>query len=54
MRDEEILKDILFGLFLVTALSLTVVYIMVPERAEFIENQMEWWNDFLHMVRSFT
>jgi hypothetical protein len=53
MRDEDILNDILFWFFLVTALSLTVIYIMVPERAVFIENQIEWWDEFLYMVSSF-
>lgn len=53
MRDEDILKDILFGVFLVTVILLGVIYFMVPERAIFIRNQIAWWSELRKVILSF-
>ena len=39
-------KDIIFLLFMLMVLILSVLYFSVPERASFIENQIEWWAEF--------
>jgi hypothetical protein len=43
---EEQKKNILFTVFIYVIIILAVVYFTVPERAEFFENQLKWWNEF--------
>ncbi len=49
---ENCSKDIIFILFIVTVLILSVLYFSVPERALFMENQIEWWEEFWDFVRT--
>lgn len=53
MRDEDLLRDILFGIYIFSVVTLAFVYFTVPEREIFIENQLIWWQEFFHMVSSF-
>lgn len=50
--EENRSKDIIFILFIVTVLILSVLYFSVPERALFIENGMKWWGEFWDFVRT--
>ena len=43
-------KEILFIVYILTVLILAVIYFTVPERALFIENQIEWWSEMLGVV----
>jgi len=51
MKAEE-KKDIYFILYLIIALILGVIYFTVPERAQFIENQLQWWGDMWEVIVS--
>jgi hypothetical protein len=46
-------KDILFVLYILTVLILTVIYFSVPERQEFIDFQVKWWSEFWTTAKSF-
>ncbi len=50
--EENRSKDIIFILFIVTVLILSVLYFSVHERALFMENQIEWWEEFWDFVRT--
>lgn len=43
-------KDIIFLLFVLAVLILSILYFSVPERILFIENQMEWWKEFWNIL----
>lgn len=49
MRDEG-RKDVFFILYLLVVLSLAFIYFTVPERALFIENQIEWWGELWEVI----
>jgi hypothetical protein len=38
--------DILLLVFIFITLVLAVLYFSVPERILFLENQLNWWNEF--------
>lgn len=38
-------KDIIFGLFILAVLVLSILYFSVPERMLFMENQIKWWSE---------
>ncbi len=52
MKDEH-RKDILFLLYMLIVLTLAVIYFTVPERALFIENEIEWWKELQGTVAHF-
>ena len=39
-------KDVIQVLFILIILIMAVIYFTVPERAAFIENQLNWWGEF--------
>lgn len=43
-------KDIVFLLFILTVLILSVVYFSVPERVLFMENEIKWWSELWDVV----
>ena len=43
--DAERRKDIYFTLYLLLVLLLAWVYFSVPERPEFIQYQLKWWQE---------
>ena len=49
-------RDVIFTVFIMAVLALAVVYFTVPERAFFLEHQIEWWNGiwrvFLESIHS--
>ncbi len=46
MKDEN-RKDLLFVLFMLTVVTLAVIYFTGPERKEFLEFQSQWWREFI-------
>jgi uncharacterized membrane protein len=46
MRVEH-KKDMLFALYIAAVIVLAVIYFSVPERKEFIEFNVKWWEEFL-------
>ncbi len=49
---KELGRDIIFTVFILAVLALAVIYFSVPERAIFLENQIEWWNELLGVIQS--
>ncbi len=47
---EDRSKDIIFLLFLLAVLILSVLYFSVPERVLFMENQIKWWEELWDLV----
>ena len=47
---KELSRDILFSVYMLAVLALAVIYFTVPERAMFLENQIEWWNEMLGVL----
>ncbi len=47
---EDRSKDIIFLLFILTVLILSVLYFSVPERVLFMENQIKWWEELWDIV----
>lgn len=47
---EDRSKDIIFLLFLLAVLILSILYFSVPERVLFMENQMKWWGELWDIV----
>ncbi len=47
---EDRSKDIIFVLFILAVLTLSILYFSVPERALFMENQIKWWSEFWDIV----
>lgn len=45
-------KDLLFIGYIVIVIALAVIYFTVPERKEFIEFQIQWWGEFLELLRT--
>jgi hypothetical protein len=45
-------KDIYFILYIIIVLILTVIYFTVPERALFIDNQLQWWGEMWKAIIS--
>ena len=43
-------KEILFIIYILSVLILAVIYFTVPERAIFLENQMEWWSEMFGVL----
>ncbi len=43
-------NDVFFILYLLVVLSLALIYFTVPERALFIENQIEWWGELWEVI----
>lgn len=43
-------KNIIFTLFILTVLILSVMYFSVPERVLFLENQINWWSELWDIV----
>ena len=43
-------KDIIFLLFILAVLILSVLYFSVPERVLFMENQIKWWEELWDIV----
>ncbi len=39
-------KDIIFAILVLAMLILSVIYFSVPERALFMENQIQWWKEW--------
>ena len=49
----EYKKEILFIIYILTALILAVIYFTVPERRDFIEFQFKWWRELVEAIASF-
>ncbi len=49
MKDEG-KRDIFFIIYILAVLVLSVIYFTVPERATFLENQMEWWKELWEII----
>ena len=47
---EDRSKNIIFLLFILTVLILSVLYFSVPERVLFMENQIKWWEELWDIV----
>jgi hypothetical protein len=47
---EDRSKDIIFLLFILAVLILSVLYFSVPERVLFMENQIKWWEELWDLV----
>lgn len=47
---EDRSKNIIFLLFLLAVLILSILYFSVPERVLFMENQMKWWGELWDIV----
>ena len=47
---EDRSKDIIFLLFMLAVLILSILYFSVPERVLFMENQMKWWEELWDIV----
>ncbi len=43
-------KDIIFLLFILAVLILSVLYFSVPERVLFMEHQIKWWEELWNIV----
>jgi hypothetical protein len=43
-------KDIIFVLFILAVLILSILYFSVPERVLFMENQIKWWGELWDIV----
>jgi len=39
-------KNTFFVLFIISVIVLAVIYFTVPERVNFLENQIKWWREF--------
>jgi hypothetical protein len=50
---EERSKDIVFILFILAVLILSILYFSVPERVVFMENQIKWWSELWDVVQDF-
>ena len=50
---EKQKNDFLYIVFIVTVLILAVLYFSVPERSNFIENQLTWWTEFRDALLGF-
>jgi len=48
---ENSIKDRLFVLYILTVLVLTIIYFTVPERKEFLDFQLKWWNEMLQIIK---
>ncbi len=48
----ETKQDVFFVIFLCIVLTLAVMYFSVPERNDFFEYQLDWWGEFLRVLRS--
>lgn len=47
---EDRSKDIIFLLFILAVLILSILYFSVPERVLFMENQIKWWEELWDLV----
>jgi hypothetical protein len=43
-------KDIYFILYIIAAAIMAIIYFSVPERAAFLENQIQWWSEMWEVV----
>lgn len=50
--EENRSKDIIFVLFIIVVLALSILYFFVPERVLFMENAIEWWSEFWDIVKT--
>jgi len=50
--EENRSKDIVFVLFILTVLILSVIYFSMPERVTFMANEIKWWSEFWDIVKT--
>jgi hypothetical protein len=51
---SERLKDILFAVYVLIVVTLSILYFSVPERAQFMEYQLQWWKDLWSALQAIT
>jgi len=44
-------RDIIFWIYLVIIIVLSIIYFSMPERKEFISNTIEWWKEMEILVK---
>jgi len=44
-------RDIVFWIYLVSIIVLSVIYFSMPERKEFINNTIEWWEAMKILIK---
>ena len=45
-------KDLFFIIYMLVVVVLGFVYFSVPERADFFEFQVRWWNEMFGVIRA--
>ncbi|MEE8330106.1 MAG: hypothetical protein V3R54_09275 [Thermodesulfovibrionia bacterium] len=45
-------KDGVFLLFILAVSVMSILYFSVPERMDFIKNQIKWWGELWDIVKS--
>jgi len=48
---ENSKKDGLFIIYILTVLVLTIIYFTVPERKEFLDFQLKWWDEMWQVIK---
>ncbi len=45
-------RDLFFIIYMLVVMLLAVIYFTVPERAEFFEYQLKWWEEFWNAIKA--